>query len=113
VWSRTALDPARSFQATFGLQIQPYGADGMAFVLQSEGLGAIGAGGEALGYGDATTTDVRVRPSVAVEFDTFDNSWDPSTGDNHIAVIANGAVNGHQVYGIPGFTMRSCGPFVV
>jgi Legume lectin domain len=112
-WSRTQVDPTRSFQATFVLRIQPNGADGIAFVLQSEGPGALGAGGGALGYGDLAGTDVRVRPSVAVEFDTFDNAWDPSTGYNHIAVIAGGAVNGRQVYGIPGFTMRTCGAFTV
>lgn len=56
------------------------GADGLAFVIQtvSSGLGSLGGG---LGY-------IGVSPSVAIEFDTYQNGWDPST--NHLGLNLNG-----------------------
>jgi hypothetical protein len=59
------------------------GADGLAFVVQRSGATALGASGEGLGYGPRGGT-AGITPSVAVEFDTFRNSWDPSS--NHIGI---------------------------
>lgn len=63
------------------------GADGLAFVLQRQGATALGGTGEALGYGQRGGTGA-ITPSVAVEFDTFRNSWDPNS--NHIGVNTGG-----------------------
>ncbi|MGA2737204.1 MAG: L-type lectin-domain containing protein [Bryobacteraceae bacterium] len=64
-----------------------YGAsDGMTFTLQTESATALGANGGGLGYQDIT-------PSVAVEFNTWQNSpFD--IDDNDVAVLTNGSITG-------------------
>ena len=64
------------------------GADGIAFLLQSTGTGVLGGAGEGVGYAG-------VSPSIAVEFDTWENdaasgfgSDDPSS--NHIGISIDG-----------------------
>lgn len=57
------------------------GADGLAFVIQRAGAAQIGSFGSGLGYGG-------IANSLAVEFDTFRNSNDPSS--NHIGVNTGG-----------------------
>lgn len=63
------------------------GADGLAFVVQRQAATALGGTGEALGYGTRGGTPA-ITPSVAVEFDTFQNSWDPSS--NHVGLNTGG-----------------------
>lgn len=63
------------------------GADGLAFVVQRVGPTALGGSGEALGYGARGGT-AAITASVAVEFDTFRNSWDPSS--NHVGLDTGG-----------------------
>lgn len=63
------------------------GADGIAFVVQRVGASALGGSGEGMGYGPRAGTP-GIANSVAVEFDTFKNSWDPSS--NHIGIDTNG-----------------------
>ena len=86
----TRFNPQKSFQAQFQISIHDgYPADGMAFVVQSspQGAGAISASaGGSLGYQG-------IAPSVAVEFDTFDNDEfaaevDPI--DDHVGITTNG-----------------------
>ena len=61
-------------------------ADGIAFVLQTEGPNALGAAGGSLGYAG-------IKPSVGVEFDTFYNSGLDLNG-NQVAILKNGNVAG-------------------
>lgn len=68
------------------------GADGLAFVLQRQGATALGGAGEALGYGPRGSA--AITPSVAVEFDTFTNSWDP--GSNHVGLNVGGNLTSLQ-----------------
>ncbi len=70
-------------------------ADGFAFVIQNstgDGFGtqALGGSGGAIGYGNPQggDTGVPIPNSIAIEFDTFQNSWDPN--NNHIAVQSCG-----------------------
>jgi hypothetical protein len=56
-------------------------ADGFAFVIQNSSTSALGSGFGGLAYAG-------IPNSVAVEFDTFQNSWDPSA--NHVAVQSCG-----------------------
>lgn len=65
------------------------GADGLAFVIQRSGASALGGTGEGLGYGPRGGTP-GIATSLAVEFDTFRNSWDPSS--NHLGINTGGAL---------------------
>jgi hypothetical protein len=88
----STLVNAADFSSYFELRftepagISPEGADGIAFVIQSVSA-SIGSSGGFLGYGG-------VSPSVAIEFDIFENSWDPD--NSHVAVLQNGNVMVHQ-----------------
>ena len=89
-----------SFQFQFTAPSTPP-ADGIAFVIQSAGTSAIGftgGNGGALGYGD---DDANQNPSqgegipnsLAIEFDTFENGWDPAAVngvDSHVAIQSCG-----------------------
>jgi uncharacterized repeat protein (TIGR01451 family) len=76
-------------------------ADGIAFVIQNTGTGAIGytgGNGGALGYGDddANTNPSQgegIPDSLAIEFDSFQNAWDPQPVngvDSHVAIQSCG-----------------------
>jgi hypothetical protein len=82
-WSTTKLDVTRSFESTFKVYLHHFrpGADGIAFVVQTEGPRALGGWGGGLGYRG-------IKPSLAVEFDIYQNSNDPSR--NHLAVVLGG-----------------------
>jgi len=59
------------------------GADGFAFVIQEDGVQALGEAGESLGYGGITN-------SLAVEFDTYYNPELLEPYENHISVHTRG-----------------------
>lgn len=102
VWYTHAVNPAGGFVTEFSFRFRenggwflPAGADGLAFVIQSQGNRAIGGGGGQMGYQG-------IRDAIIVEFDTWYNNWSP-IGDpfnNHIAILARGrgqsASAGHQ-----------------
>jgi len=73
------------------------GADGLAFVVQRAGATALGGSGEALGYG-ARNSVAAIGNSVAVEFDTFKNSWDPDS--NHVGIDTNGSLTSIATAGV-------------
>ncbi|HEU4393604.1 MAG TPA: L-type lectin-domain containing protein [Solirubrobacterales bacterium] len=92
VFATTPVDVQKSWQTQFQIAIHDHTccdvrpADGIAFVLQGAGLsGGSGLGGS-LGYGG-------VKPSVAVEFDVFENPGEPA-GD-HVAIMAEGDPSKH------------------
>ncbi|MGB0929782.1 MAG: lectin-like domain-containing protein [Chitinophagales bacterium] len=90
IFSTNEIDLDQSFdlqmEMLFGVKD---GADGMSFVLQSQGNTALGVGGGGMGY-------ETISPSVIVEFDTYQNN-SPSEGllndppDDHVAVLTNGS----------------------
>lgn len=82
-WSLSKLDVTQSFESAFKVYLHHFrpGADGIAFVVQTEGPRALGGWGGGLGYRG-------IKPSLAVEFDTYQNSYDPSR--NHLAVVLGG-----------------------
>jgi hypothetical protein len=83
IWYATPLN-IQQFTTDFTFQITPAAAnssDGMTFTIQNQGLTAHGGIGGALGYQGVT-------PSVAVKFDTFDNSGE---GVNSTGFYTNGA----------------------
>ena len=84
------LGPSYEFSTFFQFQMTDpgiYGAsDGMTFTFQSESATALGVGGGGLGYQNIT-------PSVAVEFNTWQNvPYD--INDNDVAVLTNGNITG-------------------
>lgn len=82
-WSTTKLDVTRSFESKFKVYLHHFrpGADGIAFVVQTEGPRALGGWGGGIGYRG-------IKPSLAVEFDIYQNSYDSSR--NHLAVVLGG-----------------------
>lgn len=89
IWRTMPIDLNKSFEVSFTANFgsRTTGADGIAFGLQrrvSNPLSAVGNIGEALGFGG-------ISPSVAVEFDTYQNANEPAY--DHIAFFRNGNQN--------------------
>jgi hypothetical protein len=85
------------FETNFQFQFTHFcrfgGADGLAFVMQSAGPDAIGGRGSAGGFGVASRMyrDHSGIPwSFAIFFDTWKNSDEGDSSDNHIAIRSNG-----------------------
>jgi uncharacterized repeat protein (TIGR01451 family) len=85
-WYSVLQPVAEGFSTTFKFQIlnpsEPP-ADGIAFVIQNSdaGTSALGGGGGGIGYQN-------IPNSLAIEFDTFQNAYDPNA--NHIAIQSCG-----------------------
>lgn len=90
------IDPAEPFSAHFAFHLHGGSgrADGITFALQRDerGPAAVGTHGGQMGYGHSTGYPEAIRPSLAVEVDTHDNSTNGFTelGNNHISVLTNG-----------------------
>ena len=90
--SPVTLGTNATFSTTFQFQFTGAGgvvgspADGITFVLAASPTGLGGSGG-ALGYGG-------VNNSVAIEFDTYDNTpfVNDGSSSNHVAILENGVV---------------------
>jgi hypothetical protein len=93
-WAKKKIDLSQSFESTFKVYLHHAdpGADGIAFLVQTDGPRALGGWGGGLGYRG-------IKHSVAVEFDTFQNTPDPS--NNHLAVVLNGNPDVHAAVGTP------------
>lgn len=85
VYQDSTINLTYSFDYTFNvfLGCSTGGADGIVFIL-SNNITTIGATGGGMGYSGLTGN------SVGVEFDTYQNGWDPPY--NHIAIEVNGQV---------------------
>ena len=89
VWFSQQLNLNDSFDLKFTMNFgtnDAGGGDGMTFVLQRAGTSALGGTGGTLGYSAIT-------PSLAVEFDTYQNAVFSDPVPDHIAVISNGVLN--------------------
>lgn len=109
-WAKTLIEPSRSWGTSFAFEITDI-ADGVAFVLQTEGPGALGGHGGSLGYGHPSDGDARIAPSLAVEFDAWSNrpdGFDPAT--QHVGVTVDGDIAQHLAASDPGFSLHSGGP---
>ncbi len=97
--SRIYLGTDKSFSAYFTFLINGSvngGADGLAFVIQTTTVNA-GSPGGGIGYQG-------ISPSIAVEFDTYNNG--ENGGDNHVAIVEDGLTyNAHTNYAVPSFTL--------
>lgn len=81
----------QSFTTDFRIQLTTPGADGIAFVIQNNGVTALGPSGGALGYGVDTAGGAAfagMNKSMALKFDLFDNSGE---GANSTGLYVGGA----------------------
>jgi hypothetical protein len=104
LWSNDAVDLGCSFdlefEAYFGTR--DAGADGIMFVLQTKGLKAIGGTyGHYLAYGSKDDPTLAISPSFGVEFDTFYYADRGDIPQDHVAMVANGAITSPLVPAVP------------
>ena len=102
-WWMTQQSIANGFTSVFTFQIThsigPGPADGIAFVIQNAAnfgsngqLSALGGPGGDIGYGSVPgEQNLPIDNSLAIEFDTYQNTWDPNA--NHVAVQSCGTGN--------------------
>jgi len=98
-----AIDPATTFSAAFELgfsQNGSGGADGISFLIHNGPNGADQTGtlGGGIGYQNIT-------PSLAVEFDTWNNGSVDDSSNNHVGIAVNGNVDA-TIQADPGFTIQ-------
>lgn len=97
-WNNTPINLGLDFDMTFPVYLGPNSnaADGIAFVLQSEGLNAIGGWGGGMGFGNygGVSPTTPVSPSVDVPIDTWDDPGPPEDDPpyDHISVMENGVL---------------------
>lgn len=89
VWSTSLLDVSQSFEISvelsFGIE-DTTGADGIVFVLQTDGINALGEPGRDIGFKG-------IAPSLGVEFDTYENPPEqvaPEISADHVAIVWGG-----------------------
>jgi lectin family protein/type IX secretion system substrate protein len=113
VWNETLLDLTKPFSICFHAYfgINDAAADGMAFVLQTDprGSAALGGRGGYLGYSERNPDNIgdpgyKINPSLAVEFDTYDNDGQHSIVDysvDHISIVRNGDLTNQPLITVP------------
>ncbi len=119
-----------SFQFQFTNPSTPP-ADGIAFVIQNsstettKAIGFTGGNGGAIGYGDDDSnadpsTGEGIPNSLAIEFDTYQNGWDPAGNgngsDSHVAIQSCGMgrnTSHHNYQCVPGGPNSTVGAPVV
>ncbi len=99
-----------SFSTSFSFELTPSQThgEGISFIIQSDGLDALGGAGGGIGYG--ITDDplgTGITSSVEIEFDTYLDPWDPDA--NHVALTLDGDDTTHIAYASPSFTMLNGG----
>ncbi|MFT4738430.1 MAG: hypothetical protein ACI92W_002552, partial [Paraglaciecola sp.] len=91
------------FEIQFDLYLgdKDQGADGITFVIHNDvrGFDAFGQWGECMGYGrfDPTRPGNSIDPSIAVEFDTYQNIYQLDPVSDHVAYLENGSSR-HKTY---------------
>jgi hypothetical protein len=99
VWYADQIDLNQPFDLAFEMflgNVDVNGADGLCFVMHTQGTAAIGASGGGMGY-------LNFGTSFAVEFDTYQNAnpySDPAF--DHIAIQRNGNVNHNTIDNLGG-----------
>lgn len=98
VWYADQIDLNQPFDITFLMNLgtnDATGADGVCFVLQSQGTNAIGVSGGGMGYQSFTT-------SLGIEFDTWQNGKSSDPSFDHIAIQKNGSVDHNSTENLAG-----------
>lgn len=98
VWYEDLIDLSQPFDLNFTMNfgnLDASGADGMVFVLQDVGTGALGATGGGLGFNG-------FDPSFGIEFDTWLNGQYGDISNDHIGFISDGSVDHGPPTGLGG-----------
>ena len=98
IWNQKKLNVAASFDLEFSMKFgtnDGQGADGMVFVLQTQGSKALGQGGQGIGFKGFS-------PSLGIEFDTYQNKDENDPAYDHIAVVRDGIVNHAGAFSLAG-----------
>lgn len=100
----TKLNLARFFEIEFDIFLgeKDQGADGITFVIHDDdrGFNAYGTWGECMGYGRWNHDYLAgnyISPSIAIEFDTYQNYRQNDPDCDHVAYLENGS-NFHEKY---------------
>ncbi|WP_051296210.1 L-type lectin-domain containing protein [Eisenibacter elegans] len=100
----TKLDLNNFFEITFDIFLgeDDNGADGITFVIHNDprGFNAYGTWGECMGYGRWSKNYLAgdyIAPSIAIEFDTYQNYRQNDPPYDHVAYLENGT-NYHTEY---------------
>ena len=97
------LDLDQYFEIQFDIYLgnKNAGADGITFVIHNDirGFEAFGQWGECMGYGrfNPYQPGNSIDPSIAIEFDTYQNTYQNDPSSDHIAYLENG-VNLHETF---------------
>ncbi len=102
-WFNTVQPVGAAFSTTFSFQLsgavpvpQSSGpADGIAFLIQNSGLNSLGPNGCGIGFGDApdgtcTPSTGGIANSLAIEFDTFQNTDINDLSNSHVSIQSCG-----------------------
>ncbi|HHP7240685.1 MAG TPA: L-type lectin-domain containing protein [Cyclobacteriaceae bacterium] len=102
-YSIDRIDLRQHFEIDFDIYLgdKDEGADGITFVMHNDvrEFEAYGSWGECMGYGrfNPYSPGNSIDPSIAIEFDTYQNPWQNDPGCDHIAYLENG-INLHESY---------------
>lgn len=104
-YSSNKLDLNDYFEIEFDIYLgdnDELGADGITFVIHNDpkGFNAFGTYGECMGYGRFNPNFLSgnyIAPSVAIEFDTYQNPYQNDPACDHIAYLENGS-SYHEKY---------------
>ena len=96
-YSHAKLDLTENFEIEFDIFLgdKEEGADGITFVIHNDerGFNAFGNWGECMGYGrfNPNYPGNSIYPSIAVEFDTYQNINQNDPASDHVAYLENGS----------------------
>ena len=98
-YSTSKLDLREYFEIEFDIYLgdkDDLGADGITFVIHDDPreFQAFGTYGEGIGYGRFNSNFISgnfIAPSVAVEFDTYQNPYQNDPSSDHVAFLVNGS----------------------
>jgi hypothetical protein len=97
-YSTAKLNLQHNFEIEFDIYLgdKDEGADGITFVIHNDrrGFEAFGTWGECMGYGTWSRFyggGTYISPSVAVEFDTYENGRQNDPSSDHVAYLEDGS----------------------
>lgn len=97
VWNKNRIDLSKSFDYYFDVNLgckDDTGADGIAFVLQTQGTN-LGATGQGIGFKG-------ISPSLGVLIDTWQNFDENDPSFDHLAIMMNGVTDHNSANNLAG-----------